>query len=267
MYTKIVSFLMDILSYRRAAGVISQKDGNQGDSTQRTSLFYTILKYLGFPNDDLMRDIDKGYLDDIAKHEVESGIYRRSPDPFFWGYDPRNLSRDQLAMVRCSFIAFNQYGKMWATVWQQIKRLGFHQNFYRNGVDPELYSNKFGLSENDMKLPDISSPLELSIIIRGMMPTWLLYVTIIPYILLNVFDFFKLFDNQLSSMNNYDSDHLAVIGIITCNKKCPTIFSKLAWRFYDKERAKKQIRRYFSPMYSGVYPLGELYCYLIDMES
>ena len=76
--------------------------------------------------------------------EVEPGIYRRHPDPEFWGSDPNNESRDQLTPVIC-YLAFlaarrgalgKEYrGKLWTLLKQCLKRYMFAQNIYPNWVD------------------------------------------------------------------------------------------------------------------------------------
>jgi hypothetical protein len=87
--------------------------------------------------------------------EVEPGIYRRHPDPNFWGSDPRNHSRDQMTPVICwhALMSHSQsVGKFHRTEMVELikacrKRWMFAQNVYPNWVDPRTESVK-------KKMPD-----------------------------------------------------------------------------------------------------------------
>lgn len=121
--------------------------------------------------------------------QAEPGIYRRHPDPEFWGSDPRNESRDQLTPVIC-YLAFlasrsgnmgKEYrGKLWTLLKQCLKRYMFAQNIYPNWVDPRK-------EEVKKKTPDFLNFDLWGVFARGWINT-LAWPIALPFVLLG--DFF-----------------------------------------------------------------------------
>lgn len=244
--------LMMLLNFRDFGGIISQKDKDQGDSLQRTGIFYALMKLLNQPMDDRYQSLEEGYHQDMKQLECGWGVFHRSPNPTFWGFFPENCSRDQLSMARVAMSLMGDKARLWRSVIRQALRLGFHQNTRHNYTIP-------GMSEWTFKIPDISSPGEIGIIIRGL-NLWVLY----PVLLL--VDLPLLFDDMLGKKDGWDYQNMAVLTIVHANQKMPTPWSKLAWKRYDKQAAKEQITRYYSATYNGIPPLGSIYCKMIDNQ-
>lgn len=113
------------------------------------------------------------------------GLYVRHPDPTFWGSDPRNCSRDQLAPVIC-YLAFlssrsGELGKEYRTKLKDLliaclKRGMFAQNIYPNWV-----SARSPLAKK--KVPDFINFDLWGIFARGWVNTWAFPIAL-PFVLL-----------------------------------------------------------------------------------
>lgn len=279
------NLIQKMLGYRvpSAGGIIGQQDKDTGDSLQRVSVYYSILKLLDEQLDDQMDSIDEGYEKVMQVLEVGDahGNFRRSGDLLYWGFSPNNCSRDQVSQARITMGLYGDKRRLWDSVKAQFKRFGFHQNTHRNYVniqdqiswgnaikDSLKYLLKLDIKglkaywtlEGTPKIPDISTPGEVASIIRGMEWKWL-------YPLLYVLDLPLLLENKFVEENGWDLANMSTLSLIYATKKYPTFISRYAWKNYNKELAKTQINTYYAKENNGIPPLGQLYINLITKES
>lgn len=245
-----------LLSYRDMWGLIVQKDKDGGDCSQRTGLYYSLLKLAGIVLTDRFEPIEEGYEHDMQMLEVSPGVFHRHPDPWKWYSDPNNFSRDQQVVLMGAMIMMNDERRLEDIINRLKERKYFHQNIVDNGV-------VVGSPEYRLKTADFITPMEASLIIRSKFK-----LSFLDKIKLTLLDSFMLLDNYLAKKNGWDAYNMVCILHMICNRVHPTFMSKLGWRMVDKDLARKQIRRYYSENgINGIFPLGELYCMVIDQES
>lgn len=245
----------NMLGYRDQWGLITQKDRDGGDTSQRIGLYYSILKLLDVPFTDRYESIEEGYDSDMKMLEISPGIYHRHPNPLEWYSNPSNFSRDQQIILMGAMLVLNDEYRFNDLLKMFKGRYYFHQNTIPNDTLPgELrYKNK---------VPDFITPMEASLIIRSRNK-----LSIMDKIKLVFLDSFMLLDNYLGKKNGWDAFNMTCILHIICNKVHPTFMSKLGWKMINKDLAKSQIRSYYTEVNNnGIFPLGELYCILIDKE-
>ena len=98
--------LISIKNYRDSFGLITQANKDGGDTANRTGMYYTYLKLLGAPNDDLGRPLMSGLSEDLSKLEKYPGRYRRHPDPAHWYSNIWNFTRDQSIQLQAAMSMF-----------------------------------------------------------------------------------------------------------------------------------------------------------------
>ncbi len=223
-------------------GLIAQKDGDSGDTAQREGLYISLLNLSSSSDESRQR-----FLSSIDKLEVRDGVYRRCSNPHHWGSNPNNLSRDQRAMLELAMAL--QKDKWWLkrSALYIIKRCGFHQNTHPGTDAPK-----------DMwKVPDIVSPGELAVYIRGLDLKLL-------YPLLYLLDIGLLID--IKTRKKWDGANMSAINILYANSVMPTFFSKLALKMIPKLEYIKEIRNYYTnENNNGIPPLGEMYVKVLEM--
>lgn len=227
--------------YTGYGGILCQKDRDQGDSAQREGLTIALLSMMGEQEESNAR-----LMLAIGQLEVRDGVYRRCSNPHHWGSNPNNLSRDQRAMLELAMAL--QEDKWWLkrAALYIIKRCGFHQNTHPGTDAPK-----------DMwKIPDIVSPGELAVYIRGL-DLKLLY----PFLYL--LDLGLLID--IKTRKKWDGANMSAINIMYANIKMPTTISKLASKLYKWEEAIQQITKYYTTDNdnNGIPPLGAMYINVI----
>lgn len=221
-------------------GLIKQLDGDQGDTCQREGLFIALLALSG---ENYLANERLQYA--LSKLQVEPGVYRRASDPDKWYSNPNNLSRDQRAMLELAMAACGDKKTLKEAMLYILSRGGFHQNVHP-GTD---------VPEDMRKTPDIVSPGELGVYIRGLNLKFL-------YPILMLLDIGLIADIYLRS--KWDGANMTVINIMYANHKYPTIFSKLAAKLMPIQDMKEEITTYYSAKKNGIPDLGELYVKCIN---
>jgi hypothetical protein len=185
--------------------------------------------------------------------KAENGIFRRHPNPDFWGSDPNNLSRDQMIGLIC-FIAFlatrsGDLGKRFRKelrqlLWACLKRGMFAQNIYPNWVDARKDSSV------KKKTPDLLPPDVWGLFARGFTASFAAPLAI-PFILLG--DLFLVlsvvmklwapinkdgtFQFRLPQPDDVDDDNMHN-SLMLSQHVCPTPMSWLARKLFKRFRQK-----------------------------
>lgn len=244
---------MNITNYR-AKDVICQKDGDGGDSAQRTGSFYTLLALLESKTDDRGLPLTQGAELDFMSLSYGQGRYRRNGDGhqsngrwFRWYANPNNFTADQSILLQTAFLTLKNKKRLKDLYDQRRKRCFFHFN-------TESYDD----GENVRRtIPDMPRPIEFSIFMRGLSGWW-------SYPLLCIFDFQLITDlifRNLGSRGKYDSDVTYLPVLLSCVNTRPTPWGILAKFLYKKTDAIVRIKEYFSEANgkNGIEPLGRLY--------
>lgn len=243
--------ILQEMSFYRNLGLISQLDKDMGDTLQRTGSYYTLLYFLGADRDDLNRKIEVGFNQDMNALTFKDGIYRRSNDPDYWGYDFRNCSRDQLYAAQSAIVTFRDFKRGRNLFYEFFKRGFLNQNIYNNWEYP--WEPQFS-----WKLPDIPTPSQLSLLLRGIGSPFL-------YPAIFVLDAFILIDIKFFRSYNarelWDYDIKQIPGLIAANSYLPTIWSRWGLNIYMQERADiaKRVEYYNLEKFNGIKPLANLY--------
>jgi hypothetical protein len=208
---------------------ISQKDLDQGDSAQRFGTLSTLISII---KDDaitraFMRSGHPSRVKSFDLLKADWGIYRRSPDSSFWGYNPNNLSRDQLSILKIGMISIDDQKRLRSVAVRQALRFGFHQNT-RKGTDDLT---------NSWKMPDPMSPGELAVYCRGFLGN----MSLIPN---HILDFSLLINLALRDPNNWDQDNMMALELLFSDSKHPTIWSRIAMQSYLKTNFMKRLWNY-----------------------
>lgn len=239
------------MSYYRHLGLISQLDKDMGDTLQRTGSYYTLLFYLGATRDDLGRSLLKGFDQDLKALTASAGIYRRSNDPDYWGYDFRNCSRDQIFAAQAAIVAFRDFKRGRTLFLEFVKRGFLNQNTRNNWQYP--WEKPF-----EWKAPDLPTPSQISLLLRGVGSS-LLYPAIWVmdmFILIDV----KFFRNQ-NERELWDYDIKQLPGLIAANSYLPTLWSRWGMKIYlqQKEDIQSRVHYYNLEKFNGIKPMADLY--------
>lgn len=249
-----------ISEYRDKFNLITQANGDGGDTCQRTASYYLAIKLLGYQMDDLGVSVDAGFLYDTCTLRHSYGRYRRHVDGrqniagrwHRWYANPDNFSRDQSIVLQSAFIVFNMKYSLLELFKARAKRLFFHFNT-ESYDDHELIKKK---------IPDAPSPIEFAQFIRGL-KAWYLYP------LLYLLDLQLVFDVCITRyINPWDSDNMILPILVSSLHRYPTFVGKFARWIYSFSNAKDRISAYYSEEngQNGLRPLGELLCKLFDKE-
>lgn len=256
--TNIKKTLQEISMYRNL-GLISQLDKDMGDTLQRTGAYYTLLYYLGVDHDDLHRTLNQGFDQDMKSLTYKEGIYRRSNDPDYWGYDFRNCSRDQVFAAQSAIVTYRDFKRGRSLFFEFLKRGFLNQNTHHNWEYP--WDHQF-----TSKIPDIPTPSQLSLLLRGL-GTPLLYPAIFAldaFILIDI-KFFRTYNKR----ELWDYDIKQIPGLIAANSYLPTLWSKWGLKLYLQEKTDivKRVEYYNQEKFNGIKPLANLYSLTLEKLS
>lgn len=219
--------------------LLSQKDLDQGDTTQRIGTYVTLTYLSG--GDQYYREgewLVDGFKRDLNILRSSPGRYRRSSDPKQAGHDPRRLSRDQKSILMLAMAALCLRSELLAAFTDQLKRLGFHQNIKQ-------------WESQDFNFPDLMHPQEIAVLIRGM-NWWLLYPV------LCILDLTFVLDLYFRKNGLWDIDNMLCQQLMFANWRMKTPLGLIAWHFYKKTDFKSRIKHYHTYT-NGIEPLWELY--------
>lgn len=236
---KVSKIIPKIDDFKDTWGLIVQEDSDGGDSLQRNSHYFILLRLAGVPKDQLKEH----YRQIMNQFEIKFGIYRRHPDPDKWYSDTRNTSRDQISIAIQSMVMMSDWKRLLRVTLMLVLRLGFHQNY------------KNGWGEPGTKLPDWLTIGEISMILRGLLGP----LSVIPNTILDIFAFGDLYFRKKQV---WDYDNMLASQILISKHVYPTIFSKLIAKFYKKTDYIARIEHYHGTTgeyKNGIPPLGELY--------
>lgn len=215
--------------------IVVQHDGDSGDSCQRTATFIFLNIICGRKDNTLFSKM-------LFQIQSSRGRFRRSNDKNHWGFRPSNCSRDQVSIARIAMAAFNYKKPFLSSYWQQLLRLGFHQNFLKGTDD---------VNER-WKIPDIISPAEIAILIRGC-NLWILW----PF--LWVIDLLRSFDIIFRDKNNWDQDNMLSQHLYFSVLKMSTPIAVFNLAFYLRSNYLSRISNYYSIENNGIPPMIDLF--------
>lgn len=228
--------------------LLSQKNGDQGDTAQRVGALFTLTILLARSNeddfDDIIHSLFKQYpgisgwsIRDGRAHVGAAdamdllrwnfGTYRRNPDPSSWGSNPDNLSRDQLSVLKMAMTTCKMHGRLAAVLIRQLLRFGFHQNTHRGTDDPE----------NKWKVPDFITPGEIATYLRGMIGP----LSIIPNLF---FDLGLAYDLFTRKDDNWDVDNMLALNLLMADNYWPTWTGRWLMRRYLKTNFMARLWNY-----------------------
>ncbi|MEY4615565.1 MAG: hypothetical protein RJB66_525 [Pseudomonadota bacterium] len=251
-----VKSILEQLSYHRRQNLIAQLDGDMGDTLQRTGSYYTLLSYLGVEKDDLERPLRQGFENDLKELMVEPGYYRRSNDLKHWSGDPQNCSRDQMISLQTAIVTTRDINRGREIFMAFAKRGFFNQNIRHNDTLP-------GDAKYAWKIPDPPSPMQLSLMLRGL-GTWTVYPMVF------VLDTALMFDvtvfRRLNSRELWDSDIKNLPILIAANSYLPTPWSAIAIELYIEQHRdiERRVNYYNDPSNNGIPPLAKIYSLAIE---
>jgi hypothetical protein len=236
--------------------LIAQHDGDMGDTLQRTGSYYTLLKYLELPQDDLGRPLALGFELDLQKLSAGPGKYRRSNRPGNWSANPENCSRDQMMALHSALIVYKDTERARELFAAFAQRFFFNQNIRHNDAYPGQESYRW-------KFPDPPSPMQLSLMLRGL-DEWWVYPAVFTLDMAILLDMTVL--RRLDGRQLWDTDIKAVPTIIAANSYLPTPWSKLAMILYvdQKPDVENRIRYYNEVRFNGIAPLADLYVFSLE---
>lgn len=250
-HQKTIESILVRMSEYRHNGLISQLDKDMGDTLQRTGSYYTLLNFLGAEKDDLGRPLAEGYAIDIDQLTSQDGIYRRSNDPDYWGFNPNNCSRDQIFAAQAAIVAFRDFDRGRSLFGQFFKRGFLNQNVRRNWAYPSDRSYRW-------KIPDIPTPSQLSLLLRGL-GNRLVYplVFLLDAFIIADIQFFR----RLDKRQLWDFDIKILPSLIAANSYLPTLWSRWGLILYlrDRQDITQRIHYYNQDQFNGIRPLADLY--------
>ena len=247
------------MSTYRKDGVITQADGDKGDTLNRLGVYYSALYALGALRDDRAQPLSVGLIRSYFSLQagptiIEFGRFRRGNSANRWFNNPNNVTRDQMVPVEASMALSRDTELARAHFWKRAKRLFFHFSTQNDGQDagPLKY-----------KLPDLCTPSEFGTLIRATRYKLL-------YFLLPVTDLFLWLDvkysRSVSERSLYDADNQLLPQVLAALDQ-PTFVTEFVRRTYAQTDAATRLRSYYSESEyadspgkyrNGIEPLGEL---------
>lgn len=233
--------LADIEPYRGYDGLLSQKDLDQGDTSQRVSTLWILMCLLGRT---LSTDAAIGELEKLTVNGDWSR-FRRSSNPKYWGSRPSNFSRDQHSILNLCLAVLGMKQQLKSSFMAILKRGGFHQNFLRGTDDPA----------EKWKCPDPMTPTQVAVFLRGMDCWW-------AWPILLLIDSLFFLDLYFRRGNN-DYDNMLAQNMMYSVTKYRNPLGIIAFFVYTKTDFLKHIQAYYQSS-NGIPPLFDLYqeCYL-----
>ncbi len=239
--------LVNQMAAYRVRGVVSQADTDQGDTLNRTGVYYACLAALGL-QDDKARSAAEGLRQDLELLAgSEPGRFRRGNDEARWFYNENNVTRDQMIPVQAAMALAGLTDLARTHFKLRARRLFFHFSSQNDGADagPLIH-----------KTPDIPSPDEFGSLIRATRYKLL-------YFLLPLCDLWLLlmvkYGRSQSKRSLWDSDNQLVPTVLAALDQ-PTFVTKYVRRAYAQTDAAYHLRYYNSEANgaNGIEPLGEL---------
>lgn len=237
-------FLSTLPEYIGFDRVLSQHDGDQGDSLQRMGTLYALLALI---NDEQLTEQVKAITAPLGVLEDSPGIWVRSTEPGFWGNDPRGTSRDQLSIAKLALQmmppTLANKRMLWDAFKAQMKRATFHQNYY-------------DVLEHRYHMPDLMVPYELSVYARELLGP-------LSYVITWFFDLGLGIDMLLrnaSDLNRWSQDNMLAVELLSACHQYPSLTARVIMYFYKKTNFMERIKDYHSPAKNGCEPLYYLYC-------
>ncbi len=245
--------IVDIKSYVRL-DMVTQADGDSGDSAQRTGTLYAMTALLDKPssaNTLMQKHLGMSYEKSMAVLEAAPGVYRRSSDPAHWGYNSNNFSRDQWSILQLAFAANGDKKRLVESMKALIGRKLLHQNVHP-GTDAAPDFRKF---------PDVAHPSHFSVFIRGMGWWWM-------YPILAVIDLLLLADVALRCFHDpaNDADNMLAQQLLYA-QKYTTPASYVAMQIYRLTNWRTKLRAYHGPARNGIPPLAALIELAYDVKT
>lgn len=231
--------LLNGVNFDSEIGVVTQVDGDTGDSAQRTATLVILSMLLenGSAGPGLV------YQRMLTVLKVGRGRFTRSPLPSHWGSDPTNFSRDQHSMLMLAMAIMGDKKELKETFMEIVKRGGFHQNFLRGTDD----------IERRWKCPDIIAPTQLSVMIRGLNLKLL-------YPILTLLDLGFLLDLIFRKNKPWDYDNMLAPNLMFAAVVMPTFVSRFACRKYGETDFIARVKNYHDPVSgNGIAGMGELF--------
>lgn len=224
-------------------GVVTQQDGDTGDSAQRTAALVILSHLLNPPGTTSATPIMEVYTRMRTVLKVGRGRFTRSPLPSHWGSDPTNFSRDQHSILMIAMALMNDKIELKETFSEILRRGGFHQNFLRGTDD----------IERRWKCPDFLSPSELGVLIRG-----LNFKLLLPILIL--LDLGFLVDLRLRKKRPWDYDNMLAPSLMFAATRMSTVVSRYAYRKYAATDWLDRVKNYHDPETgNGVVGMFELF--------
>lgn len=227
--------------FNKDLGVITQANGDTGDSAQRNATYKNLRKFCG--------ESSEGVL--LSPFVVVPGRFRRTPDATHWGSNPNNFSRDQHSILNLALAMSGDKYMLRRSMWDLIKRLGFHQNFQKGTDDIECR----------WKMPDMFHPTQYSVMIRGLgwAPLYpLLYLT----------DLVFLGDLYFRTKKLWDYDNMLAQNLFYAVTFKPTPAATLAFWLYERTDFLTHLQKYYTNEgNNGIPPMYDLYKKAYDSVS
>ncbi len=245
--------MINLIDFRDVNGAIVQRDMDGGDSAYRHALYICLLVFAGH-----MGQAKFEYQIFKKNCHVGHGILRRHWNKSKWYSNPNNFSRDQWQKVFQCAIMMKDYKLIAQMLFQQILRLGFHQNIHK-GTDCK------GLS--CYKIPDLIGVSQIEMMTRLL---WLpiTAVLIFNYGLIGIIYFIAwlhfvdlsfLVRIYLRQKDSWDKDSLLCIELMRASMYLPSLTACYAVILYRKTDYKEKINNNYCVTTNDICPLGVYY--------
>jgi hypothetical protein len=233
--------------YRDRFGLITQANGDGGDSCNRLAHYYAALQILNVPCDDINRHPLDGFYISVQRltARLPFGRYRRHADTSMWYGDMDNVTRDQMSPMIATMVLMGTTELLKAHVGLRLRRLLLHFSTHDQVEGSVGYR---------WKLPDVPSPTELANIIRGLKLKLL-------YPLLSVLDLALLHEAKAANAANIHEGQMLLNTAVSLRTETTWAARKAAETLDSKaDELAKGLRSYYAegPWCNGILPLGEL---------
>lgn len=197
--------------------LLSQSNKDQGDTSQRVGALFVLLSEINIKAvEDRIVEQHLSYDMSMMALQSQVGIYRRTNDLTYWGSNPNFMSRDQLSVIKLAHCMREDKYRLFQTFRRAASRLFFHQNCRVDGPKNE---------ELGWKFPDIMAPSEWGVFARGLLGR-------ASYIVTYITDIAFAIDMIARKKHTWDYDNMLALNLIIAYRKYPTVWSKLAMKYY-----------------------------------
>lgn len=196
------------------ANLLSQENKDQGDTAQRVGTLFALLGIIKEKSvEERIEELHPDYVTAMNLLEAEPGVYRRTPDPAYWGSNPRFMSRDQLSILKLAMLIRKDKVRLWDCFKAAAKRLFFHQNYKVDGPQNE---------ELGFKIPDPMTPAEWGVYARAFMGRASVLVTSIT----DLFFIVDMIAIEVSERARWDGANMLITNVLVADKVYPNIVTK-----------------------------------------